>query len=374
MEKKTIYYDILKEKGGHFVSFANWQMPVFFSSIKDEHNAVRKDVGIFDISHMGNISIRGKSAAALISKVITNDINSLNQKRALYSIICNESGGIIDDIIVYKFADDNFLVIANASNISAVFDAFNKNNGNKEIIIENKSDFFAGLAIQGPNSHKIINELFDNELTLDYFECSDSFINSKDIIIARTGYTGEPGYELWIDYSKDNNLPINILNKIINSDNVTLCGLGARDILRLEAGYPLYGHELNLETNPFDAGLGWTIKLNEHNFIGKDALVSLASKSEKLLVGCVINERIVPRQGCIVYKDNIRIGQITSGSFSYSINKPVALAYIYHKFAHVGTNVAIEIRGKKIPAEITKPRFYYNPEIKKSFKKICHYK
>lgn len=330
------------------VEFAGWEMSLSYKGIIEEHLAVRNSAGIFDISHMGRVKIEGDGALALIQKTTTNDASKLELHQGQYSIICNEGGGVIDDIFVYRLPI-HYIIVVNAVNAERDLAWFKKQTRDINIsFLEN----YGMLSVQGPKAEKILSKVLDAPLsTLK----RNHTLGWKNIIISRTGYTGEDGFEFIVSNKEIEKLWNSIIEK-----GAQPCGLGARDTLRLEVGYPLYGHEYDEETTPLEAGYSWAVKFDKGDFIGKDALLKQKSEGlSKKLVGIKIEERAIPRAGNLIFDKNLKlVGKVTSGTFSPTLKKPIALAYLQSESAVLGNKVLIEIRDKKIPAKVVAKTFY----------------
>lgn len=364
MGKRTVFYEDIKNMDPFIADFGGWDMPIYFTGIKDEHFAVRNDVGVFDVSHMVFFSLKGEKVIDFLNKVTTINFYKKQDANAVYSVLCNEAGGIVDDIIVYKKNAIEVYIIANAGHEEKVGNWLSKwNNFDVNIKLEKK----AILAIQGPKSAEIIKQIFSKIysseiLNLKYY----NFCEIDDIIVARTGYTGEIGFEIIMPENSENIFKIwDDLKKL----NVKICGLGARDILRLEAGYPLYGHELSDEISPIDAGLNWILDFQKEDFVGKHALLEQKQKGiSKKLVGLeFLDRRFIPRNNNEIFLNNEKIGYVTSGSYSFFLDKAIALAYVDAKYANVGDKVQVLIRNKMVDAEVRNTRFYYNSQVKEKF-------
>jgi aminomethyltransferase len=352
MLKRTPLYEEHVKLGAKMVPFAGWEMPVSYKSIIEEHNAVRNSVGIFDIGHMGLIKIEGDDALPLIQKTTTNDAARLSLHQCQYSIICNETGGTVDDILVYRLPMF-YLIVCNASNLEKVLAWLQKYSKSFKRSAVSPYENYCMVSLQGPDSEKIVSQTLSVPL-------SDLKRNHtlwwRDIIISRTGYTGEDGLELIAAKNEVKKLWEAFINK-----GVRPCGLGARDTLRLEAGLPLYGHEYDDKTSPLEADYGWAVKLDKENFIGEAVLLKQKETGpEKKLVGLEPEGRAIPRAGDAVFDSSASrpIGKVTSGTFSPTFKKPIALAYLATKEAVPGNSVRIEIRGNKIAAKVVAKNFY----------------
>jgi aminomethyltransferase len=335
-------------------------MPIQYNSIIAEHNAVRKSAGVFDVSHMGEIFVKGNKARDFVQYITINDVSKLFPGRVQYSAMCYPDAGIVDDLLVYKFSDEEFLLVVNASNIEKDFNWMLQNNKFGVELI-NKSDDYSLLAVQGPNSLKVMNKICaDDPGNLEYYHFTNTKIDDMDVLISRTGYTGELGYEIY--FTGDETAAEKIWNKIFSTadENLTVSpvGLGARDSLRLEMGFCLYGNDIDAMTNPLEAGLGWITKLNKDEFIGKEALLKIKSEGVKRkLAALVSDEKAFPRHGYEITADGKKIGIVTSGTVSPVLEKPIALAYVEPEHAAIGSKVNFNIRGKEVPAEVVKLPF-----------------
>ncbi len=339
MLKRTPLYEKHVALGAKIVPFAGWEMPVSYKSIIEEHNAVRNNVGLFDVGHMGIINLVGNQALALIQKVATNDASKLEINQGQYSVLCNESGGTIDDIFVYRLPM-NYLIICNASNFEKVLAWLKKQAQNFEQAKVETYENYCSLAIQGPNAQKVVSQV----LNVDLAKLKRNHVLWwRDIIISRTGYTGEDGFELLIAKKEI----AKIWDLFITAD-IQPCGLGARDTLRLEAGFPLYGHEYDKQTSPLDVGYKWAVKFDKGDFIGKEALLK---GPKKKLVGLLPEGRLIARAG----DEIVGQGKITSGTFSPTFKKPIAFGFINDPDL---TSVEIMVRGKKVPAQVVAKTFY----------------
>lgn len=355
--QKTPLNQVHKEMGAKMMDFGGWEMPVEYSGIIEEHKAVRNKAGLFDVSHMGEIIISGKNAFQSLQKIITNDMNKLEPGKILYTPICNENGGIIDDLLVYCLNENKYLLAVNASNIDKDFNWI-KENTLAETIVENFSDKYAMLALQGPKSKKILEKLTDIDLdSLNYYNFRESKAFGIDMIISRTGYTGELGYELYFEAEEAKK----IWDKILKAGadlGIKACGLGARDTLRLEKNYSLYGNDIDEKTNPYQANMGWTVALDKGDFIGKEELVKIKKRgSSKKLTNLKITGRGVARQGHEAYINEEKIGEVTSGSYSPSLKQGIAMAYLKTEYTEIGTEIEIKVRKRKVKAKVVKAPF-----------------
>ncbi len=366
--KQTALTAIHESLGAKMMSFGGYNMPLQYSSITEEHNCVRNNAGLFDVSHMGEFIVRGKEALALVQKISSNDASKLLPGDAQYSCLPNENGGVVDDLIVYRLFEDQcsegeqaFMLVVNASNIEKDWEWINQSNtfDTKVIDISKQSSL---LALQGPKALDILKELVDFPLEeLKYYTFKKGTVGEvKNVLISNTGYTGSGGYELYFD-NKDAEYIWKLLMDNGKSYGICPAGLGARDTLRLEMGYCLYGHELSDDISPISAGLSWIVKTKkEASFYSKETYKAQRKEgTEKRLVGFVVNDRRVPRQGytiCNMQKQ--AIGEVTSGTMSPSLEVPIGLAFVEKAYKTEGTSLLLEIRGKHYPITITKPPFY----------------
>lgn len=356
--KYTKFNRIHKKLNAKLVEFAGYEMPVYYNSIVEEHLAVRENVGMFDVSHMGEIFITGEDALAFIQKITINDASKLNVGKAQYSAMCYENGGIVDDLLVYRL-ENGFMLVVNAANKDKDYEWMLKNKeGN--VIIEDQSDEYSLIALQGPKSLETLQNLVDFDLNeLKYYTFREGKILNHPVLVSRTGYTGELGYEIY--FKGDVNVAENIWNKIMENGkkfNLKCCGLGARDSLRLEMGYCLYGNDIDETTNPLEAGLEWITKLNKGEFIGRKALLEVKEKGiNRKLLGFELIEKGIPRHGNEIFFNGQKIGFVTSGTLSPSLNKPIGLGYFDVNFIDDNLVFEIDNRGKKLKGKFTKVPF-----------------
>ncbi|MFF7727455.1 glycine cleavage system aminomethyltransferase GcvT [Streptomyces sp. NPDC008001] len=350
--------------GATMTDFAGWDMPLRYGSERDEHVAVRTRAGLFDLSHMGEITVTGPQAAALLDYALVGNIGSVATGRARYTMICREDGGILDDLIVYRLAEAEYMVVANASNAQTVLDALTERAAGFDAEVRDDRDAYALLAVQGPASPGILKSLTDADLDgLKYYAGLPGTVAGVPALIARTGYTGEDGFELFVAPADAEKL-WQALTEAGAEAGLVPCGLSCRDTLRLEAGMPLYGHELTTATTPFDAGLGRVVKFEkEGDFVGRAALEAAAERAEtqppRKLVGLIAEGRRVPRAGFAVVAGGEVVGEVTSGAPSPTLGKPIAIAYVDAAHAAPGTEgVAVDIRGSHEPYEVVALPFY----------------
>lgn len=350
--------------GATMTDFAGWDMPLRYGSERDEHLAVRTKAGLFDLSHMGEITVTGPRAAALLNHALVGDIASVGVGRARYTMICRKDGGILDDLIVYRLAETEYMVVANASNAQVVLDALTERAAGFDALVRDDRDAYALIAVQGPESPGILKSLTDADLDgLKYYAGLPGTVAGVPALIARTGYTGEDGFELFVAPSDAEKL-WQALTEAGAPVGLVPCGLSCRDTLRLEAGMPLYGHELSTTLTPFDAGLGRVVKFaKEGDFVGRAALQEAASRAQenppRVLVGLIAEGRRVPRAGYAVVAGGEVIGEVTSGAPSPTLGRPIAMAYVDAAHAAPGTSgVGVDIRGSHEPYEVVALPFY----------------
>lgn len=362
MLKKTPLYAAHKKLGARLIDFGGFEMPVQYEGIKQEHLAVRKHAGLFDVSHMGEFFISGPEALALIQKVTINDASVLSPGRAQYSAMCYEDGGIVDDLLVYMLDEERYMLVVNASNIDKDLDWIRSQNSMKAEI-QNQSDKTGLLALQGPKSVDILKKLTSTDVSsIPFYRFEKgSVAGEEDIIISATGYTGEKGFELYIDTEKADIQKIwtDILEAGKEYD-IEPAGLGARDTLRLEMGYALYGNDITKETSPLEARMGWLTKFEKGDFVGKESLLQQKENGipRKLMGFEVQEERKIPRSGYEI-RDNFgsKIGFVTSGTHSISLNKGIGLGYMESGKVVESEKIFIKIRKDQVPAIVIKPPF-----------------
>lgn len=362
MLKRTPLYHEYKKLGARLIDFGGFEMPVQYTGIKQEHLAVRKHAGIFDVSHMGEFFISGPDSLSLIQKVTINDASVLKPGKAQYSAMCYEDGGIVDDLLVYKIEEEQYMLVVNASNIEKDYNWIQSQNS-MNADLQNRSDTTGLLALQGPESIKILNKLTSIDVDdIQFYTFKKASVAGEDgIIISATGYTGEKGFELYIDTKKAD--IVKIWTEILEAGKefgLEPCGLGARDTLRLEMGYALYGNDISRETTPLEARLDWLTKFDKGDFVGKERLLQQKKKGvPRKLMGFEIQEdRKIPRSGYEI-RDNYgsEIGFVTSGTQSISLNKGIGLGYLESGKAVESEKIFIKIRKDQVPAIVTKPPF-----------------
>ncbi|MBX2974931.1 MAG: glycine cleavage system aminomethyltransferase GcvT [Ignavibacteriaceae bacterium] len=358
MNKKTRFYELHKLNNAKIVDFAGYEMPIQYSSIIAEHKAVRNSVGVFDVSHMGEVFIRGEKALDFVQHITTNDASKLTPGRVQYSAMCYPDAGIVDDLLVYCIAEDEFMLVVNASNLEKDFNWMNTNNS-FDVQIVNESDEFSLLAVQGPESKTVIQKITKEEINLEYYHFMKAEVAGVEMILSRTGYTGELGFELY--FKGDEQVATTVWNAIFEAGkefNVQPIGLGARDSLRLEMGFCLYGNDIDETTNPLEAGLGWITKLQKKSFIGKEAILKIKEDGlKRKLVPLLIEDKAFPRHGYEVVCNGKKVGTVTSGTVSPILEKGIAMAYVESEYAVEKNHLFILIRGKEVSAEVVRLPF-----------------
>jgi aminomethyltransferase len=339
------------------VEFGGWSMPVQYSSIIDEHKAVRERAGLFDISHMGRLAFRGPDALAWLESVTTNHVAKLSNGQIQYSLITDAKGGILDDVLVER-RENGYAMVCNASNRTVVVAHLDRHRPPGQADFQDRTLETAMLALQGPSALAVIESLSNRPLAdLRYYHATQRMVAGIDATVSRTGYTGEDGVELIVPAPVALKLWTAILDAG-QSSGVVPCGLGARDTLRFEAGMPLYGHELDATINPFEAGVGWVVKLKKGDFVGRDALVKIKPNVSRTRVGLALGGKRIARQGCPVLQDGKPVGAVTSGTFAPTLGRSLAMALIPNEAAAIGTRLDIDVRGTSEPAEVVPLPFY----------------
>ena len=353
--KRTCLYDKHVALGALISPFGGFDMPIQYSNIVDEHNAVRQACGVFDVSHMGEVLVTGPESEKFVNYIFTNDIAGAPDGKIFYGMMCHPSGGVVDDLLVYKMAPQRYFLVINASNIDKDVAWITEQAKAFDVVVENQSEKYGEVAVQGPKTEEIVERILGLQCSdLTFYTCKEVEVNGETIIISRTGYTGEDGFEIYASHAFTNE----VWDKLVGSGEVKPCGLGCRDTLRFEVGLPLYGEELTDEITPLEAGLGMFAKLDK-DFIGHDALV--AQKAEGLkrkIVGIELKDKAIPRHGYPVEVDGKVIGEVTTGYNSISTGKSVCMAMIDIEYAKLDTEVEVRIRKKVFPGVVTKKRFY----------------
>jgi aminomethyltransferase len=357
---ETSLIDLHRGLGARLIEFGGWLMPVQYTGILDEHRAVRERAGLFDLSHMGELFVEGDDAGDALAAALVSDPRTLAVGRAQYSMICAPDGGVIDDLIVYRLGPERFLVVANAGNATIVSDELASRLGARRAVLDDRSLATSLVAVQGPQATEVLAPLTDVDLAgLRYYAIAEGQVAGVPALVARTGYTGEDGFEVFVDWARGPEI-WNALAAAGEKAGVIACGLGARDTLRLEAGMPLYGNELDRETNPYDAGLGRVVKLEKPgDFVGRPALERVAREGpEKRLVGLTITGRGIARHGYLVSAAGRPTGVVTSGTHSPTLGRPIAMAYVAPGDGEPGTILDVEIREQPVAAEVVPLPFY----------------
>ena len=358
MTKKTALYDRHVESGAKMVEFAGYWMPIQYSSMTEEHLAVRKSAGLFDVSHMGEFIFKGAKAGEALDFITVNNVSKLEIGQVQYSAMCYENGGIVDDLLVYRFKD-KFMTVVNASNLDKDFDHMKSHIG-KDIEVTNISDDITLLALQGPESLKILSKLTGTDLeAIQYYWFAEGKVAGIDAIISRTGYTGESGFELYIDRKSSVEL-WDALFEIGAPLGLKPVGLGSRDSLRLEMKYCLYGNDIDENTNPLEAGLGWITKLKKKSdFIGKPALIKIKDQGlTRKLIGFELEGRAFPRHHYPVFAGGSEVSEVASGIFSPSLKKGIGTAYLPLDKCEIGSELEVDIRGKRVKGKVVETPFY----------------
>jgi aminomethyltransferase len=357
---RTPLYEIYKEQGGKVIDFGGWELPVQFSSIKEEHEAVRTKAGLFDVSHMGEFEVSGPNALSFLQYTMTNDVSKLQTGQAQYTAMCYEDGGTVDDLLIYKKNENDFLLVVNASNIEKDFEWLQKHKP-EGVELVNVSTDFAQLAIQGPESESILQRLTDTDLSeIGFFRFQENvLLAGVPALVSRTGYTGEDGFEIYLHTSNAVELWKAIL-EAGTEDGLLPAGLGARDTLRFEAKLALYGQELTKDITPIEAGIGFAVKTDkEADFIGKEVLAQQKKEgAPRKLVGIEMIDKGIPRTHYEVFKGEKKIGEVTTGTQSPTLKKNLGLALLEKEFSEMGTEVEVQVRQKRLKAKVVPSPFY----------------
>lgn len=357
--KTTPLYEKHLGLKGKIIDFGGWALPVEYSGIISEHEAVRNAAGLFDVSHMGEITVKGEDAEKYLQMVVTNDISVLSDNQIAYTAMCYPDGGIVDDLLVYKYSREDYLLVVNASNADKDYEWL-KNHVFGNTYVENASAHYAQLAIQGPEAQTVLQKLVKENLSeIEFYHFKDNIeIDGVKVLVSRTGYTGEDGFELY--FASEHGPKIwDLLLESGSDEGLIPAGLGARDTLRFEAALPLYGQEIDKDITPLEAGLGFFVKLAKDDFIGKDVLAAQkADGLKRKVAGFEMVERGIPRSHYEVYADGKKIGYVTTGSYSPTLKKNIGLALIDAEYTKEGTDIEISIRNKNIKAKIIKKPFY----------------
>jgi aminomethyltransferase len=354
---RTPLYDWHVSHGARMVDFAGWDMPVQYTSIRDEHTAVRTAAGAFDISHMGRLSFGGADALALIQQVTTNNAATMKDFQARYSLVCNEQGGVQDDVLVYRWPY-GWAMVVNASNREKIVTWLGQHKGARDVQIMDQTTGTCMVAVQGLRALELCHGLTEADAGgLAYYHATPTRFRGKGCVVSRTGYTGEDGLEVMVGAAQATELWEEIIRR-----GAKPCGLGARDTLRLEAGMPLYGHELTEETDPFQAGLAWAVKMEKGDFIGREALARRrADPGLRRRVGLELEGKRIAREGALILHEGREVGKVTSGTFAPTLERSIAMAYLDPGLTTAGTACAVDVRGKPEPARVVPLPFYRRP-------------
>lgn len=350
--KRTPFFELHQQAGAKIVPFGGFEMPVQYAGIMEEHKTVRTAVGVFDVSHMGEFFAHGPDALAFLQSITVNDVSKLTPGKAQYSAMCYEHGGIVDDLLVYMLAEQSYMIVVNAANIDKDWE-WMKQHCPAGVTFENKSDAIALLAVQGPKSLATMQKLTSLDLSLiPYYSFVQGKLAGIEMTISRTGYTGELGFEIYFGVEH----AAAVWKAIFEAGKefgIAPIGLGARDTLRLEMGYCLYGNDIDQTTNPIEGGLGWITKLAKGNFIARPVLEKTKAEGPKRkLVGMMLAEKAVPRHGYPLTANGVIIGVVTSGTFSPSLEKGIAMGYVERQHAETGSKIQIDVRGKFVDATV----------------------
>jgi aminomethyltransferase len=361
--KRTALYEKHLELGAKIVDFAGFEMPISYTSITEEHNYVRTKCGLFDVSHMGEFEIKGPEAEQYVDYLFTNDVTTMVDGQVLYGMMCYKDGGVVDDLLVYKFDKQHFFLVVNASNIEKDF-AWVESHNTFDATATNVSDNYSEIALQGPYAETLLSSITDSSIKdLPFFHFKEMVVDNRQVLVSRTGYTGEDGFELYGSHEDIVALWSLLLEQ--GGHNIAPIGLGARDTLRFEVALPLYGNELAKDITPLEAGLGFAVKLDAGPFIGKDVLVKQkAEQTSRRICGLKLLDKGIIRHGYPVYYDNQEVGIITTGYQSPSTGETVALAMIDRPYDKLGTKLEVDVRGKRKKVVVRSKKFY-NKNYKK---------
>jgi len=356
--KRTPLYAVHVRAGARMIPFGGWEMPVQYSGIVEEHRTVRRAVGLFDVSHMGEFEVAGPGALAVLQRLTTNDVSALAVGQIQYSLFCYPDGGIVDDLTLYRLGDDRFMLTVNAANIDKDW-AWVTEHGRGDARWSNVSAETALLAVQGPRAEALVGRLADMDVTaIGYYRFASGKVVGIAVIISRTGYTGEDGFELFVSAGEGERL-WDALMDAGKADGIVPVGLGARDTLRLEMKYALYGNDIDQTTNPIEAGLGWVVELGKGEFIGRAAVERVKAEGpRRKLVGFETVHRAVARHGYRILKDGVAIGVVTSGSYGPQVERYIGMGYVPTRRSRVGDEFEVEVRGKGQRAKVVQTPFY----------------
>lgn len=356
MGKKTCLYDKHVALGAQMQPFGGFIMPIQYTNITDEHNTVRQHCGVFDVSHMGEVTIKGPDAERYVNHIFTNDISGAASGKIFYGMMCYDNGGTVDDLLVYKMGENNFFLVINAANINKDVEWMNGHLNGFDVQLKNCSDYYGQLAVQGPEAERTVEEVLGLECRYLAFYTSKTLdCDNETVIVSRTGYTGEDGFEIYASHDFIRRQ----WDALLKSGRCKPCGLGCRDTLRFEVGLPLYGDELSADITPIMAGLGIFCKLDKPEFIGKEALAMQKTEGvSKKIVGIELHDRAIPRHGYKVMCDGKEVGEVTTGYHTISTDKSVCMAIVDAQYAKLGTKLEIQIRRKTFSGTVVKKKFY----------------
>ena len=352
--KATPLLGLHKELGAKLVPFVGWNMPIQFAGVLSEHICVRERVGLFDVSHMGEIEVKGKDAKKFLQFLLSNNVEKMFDGSILYSLMCYETGGVVDDLLAYRFSENHYFLCVNASNSDKDYDWIARHASSFNVNIKNTSSETSQLALQGPDAKNVLQSLCDISLDdLSYYNFRRGMVNNVESLISRTGYTGEDGFELYLSPEKVSEVFRSLMEQG-RSYGIQPIGLGARDTLRIEMGYPLYGNEIDNNPTPLDAGLGWVIKFDKGEFLGRGSLLKQKEQGSprRKLVGLKLLTRGVPRAHYQVFKNGESVGEVTSGTFSPTLNTGVGLCYVSSEYSDVGNHLDVKIRDQLVATEV----------------------
>ena len=354
--KKTCLYDKHVQLGALMQPFAGYIMPIQYSNITDEHNAVRQHCGVFDVSHMGEVTVRGRDAERYVNHIFTNDVTGAPDGKVYYGMMLYEDGGTVDDLLVYKMGENDYFLVINAANIDKDVAWMRSHTKGFDIELTHRSDYYGQVAVQGPEAEAVCEEVLGLSCKeLAFYTAKYVETEGETLVVSRTGYTGEDGFEIYgsHDYIR------RTWDKLMASGRCKPCGLGCRDTLRFEAGLPLYGDELSADISPVMAGLSMFCKLDKDEFIGKEAIAKQKAEGvSQRVVGIELNDRAIPRHGYAVLKDGVKIGEVTTGYHTITTNRSVCMALVDAAYGKLGTEVEIQIRKKTFPGVVVKKNFY----------------
>lgn len=354
--KRTCLYDRHIALGADMQPFAGFDMPILYTSIIDEHNAVRNACGVFDVSHMGEAFITGKDAEKYVNHIFTNDVSNAPLYQVFYGMMLYPDGGTVDDLLVYKMGDERFFLVFNAANIDKDVNWMKQNTEGFDVVVENCSDYYSQLAVQGPKAEEVVERVLGLACKeIPFYMASEIKVGDETIILSRTGYTGEDGFEIY----GSQKFIVEQWDKLMKDGECKPCGLGCRDTLRFEVGLPLYGHELSDKISPVMAALSMFCKLDKEEFIGKEAVAKQKAEGiTKKVIGIELQGKAIPRNGYAVVKDGKEIGVVTTGYHAISVDKSVCVALVDIAYAKLGTELEVQIRKKTFPGVVVKKRFY----------------